>query len=93
MAGKKVPVEDPRHVPFDEMDMRAIKALHLGIASDSQQKRALDCIINRLARTYDLSARFGEDADRLTTFAEGKRFVGLQVVRMINMPAPASGKT
>jgi hypothetical protein len=73
----------------DEQDIRAIKALAAGVASEGQQRIALAWIINRAAGTYDLSFRPGPDGSRLTDFAEGKRFVGLQVVRLINMKLPA----
>lgn len=69
----------------DVQDVNAIKALVAGVASDVQQKRALDYIIRVICGTYDLSWRpekFG--GSRGTDFAEGKRFVGLQIVKMIN---------
>lgn len=82
-------VDDPRTVPpFDDADMYAVKACAKGIANEGQQRRAIEFIINGLARTYDLEARFGEDGERMSTFAGGKRFVGLQIVRLINMAPP-----
>jgi hypothetical protein len=74
--------------PADEYDIRAVKALAAGVASDGQQKRALDWIIRVAAGTYDLSFRPGVDGYRATEFAEGKRFVGLQLVRLVNMKMP-----
>ena len=56
----------------------AIKALAEGTAAPDQQQMALSWIINELCATYDLSYR--PDSDRDTIFAEGKRFVGLQLV-------------
>jgi len=75
------------HVPpqWDSKIAYAIKALATGTANDNQQKLAVDYIINALCGTYDLSYRPGEDGDRQTTFAEGRRFVGLQIVKFINM--------
>lgn len=66
----------------------AIKALAEGKASAVQQKLALDWIISELCRTYDVSFR-PDDAggDRDTAFAEGRRFVGLQIRRVITRPA------
>jgi len=75
--------------PADEQDVRAIKALAAGVASEGQQRIALAWIINRAAGTYDLSFRPGPEGSRLTDFAEGKRFVGLQLVRLINIRMPA----
>jgi hypothetical protein len=74
--------------PTDEYDIRAVKALAAGVASDGQQKRALDWIIRCAAGTYDLSFRPGIDGHRATDFSEGKRFVGLQLVRLVNMKMP-----
>jgi hypothetical protein len=74
--------------PADEYDIRAVKALAAGVASDGQQKRALDWIIRCAAGTYDLSFRPGVDGHRATDFSEGKRFVGLQLVRLVNMKMP-----
>lgn len=68
------------YIPIDwePADISAIQALQRGDASPDQQRRALDYIIT-LAGTYDLSYR--PDSARDTDFAEGKRWVGLQVVK------------
>lgn len=63
-------------------DISAIQALQRGSATADQQKRALDYIIN-LAGTYDLSYR--PDNPRDTDFAEGKRYVGLQLVKALHI--------
>ena len=68
--------------PWETPDVAAIQALHRGDATADQQKRALDYIIT-MAGTYDLSYR--PESDRDTAFAEGKRFVGLQIVKAINL--------
>lgn len=67
--------------PWELADANAIKALVRGDANSVQQQRAIDFII-RMARTYDLSY-FPSDRD--TAFAEGSRFVGLQIVKLINI--------
>lgn len=64
----------------DEHDAAVIKALAAGVANEGQQKAALALIINRICGTYDLS--FRPDSDRATCFAEGKRHVGNQIVRL-----------
>lgn len=69
---------------YSKADVYALKALAAGNASEGQQKRALAWIVNAAARTYDLS--FSPASDRETSFAEGRRFVGLQVVKLVNMP-------
>jgi hypothetical protein len=71
----------PAH--YDEADTYAIKALAAGVANEGQQKRALDWIINTLCATYDLSYR--PESDRDTAFAEGKRHIGLQLVKQVKL--------
>lgn len=61
----------------------AIKAIATGTANEGQQMLALRWIIEDLCGTYDLSYR--PQSDRDTVFAEGKRYVGLQLVREINI--------
>ena len=70
---------------FDDADAAAIQALGRGSASTDQQKRALDWIITKCCATYDMSYRPGEDGVRDTAFAEGRRFVGLQVVKLLKI--------
>lgn len=86
-------IADPLIVPLNKHDVYAIKALREGKANPEQQKQALDFIIRDLAGTYDLSYRpGGEEASRATAFAEGRRFVGLKLVLMVNMTAVAAEK-
>lgn len=88
----KKPVHQPWFpAPYDPdgADTMAIKAVASGTANAGQQKRALDWIINAVCATYDLSFRPGESGDRETAFAEGKRHVGLQIVKHINGPMPS----
>ena len=68
---------------YDLPDATAMKALEKGEANAHQQKMALRWIIETVAKTYDLSYRLN---DRDTAFAEGKRFVGLQIVKLLNLP-------
>lgn len=74
-----VPPAAPKHITL------ALKALSHGNANEHQQRNALKWIVTDLCRTYDLSYRPSSDRD--TVFAEGKRFVGLQIVQEINLPA------
>jgi hypothetical protein len=65
----------------------AVKALAEGKARDDQQKIVLNYIIDNLAGTYDLSYRPDVDGGaRDTAFAEGRRFVGLELRRIISTP-------
>lgn len=61
----------------------ALQALQKGEASPEQQKKALDLIITELSSYYDLS--FHPDNPRFTDFAEGKRFVGAQIVKLLKL--------
>ncbi len=80
----KKPTPRPWHpADYDEADTGAIKALMAGNANAAQQQRALAWIINTLCGTYDLSYR--SDSERDTVFAEGKRFVGSQIVKQTKL--------
>lgn len=68
---------------WDVADAGAMQALARGEASPDQQMRSLDWIINAACGTYDLS--FNPDSDRATSFAEGRRMVGLQIVKLIKL--------
>lgn len=70
-------------------DATAMQALHAGSADADQQKRAFDWIINKAAGTYDVSYR--PDSDQ-TSFAEGRRFVGLQIVKLVKINVSAMRK-
>lgn len=70
---------------YEDRDVYALRALQFGGATAEQQKRALDLIINRIAATYDKSFRpddFG--GVRESDFAEGRRHVGLEIIRILN---------
>jgi hypothetical protein len=70
------------HVPpaWEIPDAGAIQALARGDASSDQQRRAIEFIVNSLCGTYDLSYR--PESERATCFAEGRRFVGTQIVKL-----------
>lgn len=83
---RKAPPWSPWVPPEWELaDASSIQALARGEANPDQQKRALDFIVNKLARTYDLSFCPGPEGDRETSMSEGRRFVGLQIVKLINV--------
>lgn len=71
--------------PYEDADVYALKNLAAGNANEGQQQRVLKFIIEALCGNYDLSFRPGDDGPRATDFAEGKRFVALQLVKLINM--------
>ena len=70
---------------YEPADAGALQALQRGNATAEQQKRAVAWIINGACATYDLSYRPGEEGRRDTDFAEGRRFVGLQLVKMLKL--------
>lgn len=82
---------DPPWLPseFLKADVYAIKALAAGTASDLQQKRALNWII-RMTDYYGMS--YSPDNSNDTDFAEGKRFAGAQIVKLINLPSETLGR-
>lgn len=64
-------------------DASALQALAFGEASPDQQRRALKFLIERVSCAYDLSYR--PESERDTAFAEGRRFVGLQIIKLLNL--------
>lgn len=96
MPPRKVPgapqFEPWKPAVWEIPDAAAIQALQRGDASADQQQRALKFIVNTLAGTYDGSFRAGADGDRVSAFAEGKRHVGLQIVKLANISLAAFKK-
>lgn len=83
VAAENGPWKPPK---WEKADAAALQALQHGTASPDQQKRALRWIIEMGAGTYDMSFRpGGDDGRRDTDFAEGRRFVGLQVVKLLGL--------
>lgn len=91
MTGKvnlRSPDHRPWHpAPYNVDDIYALQAIARGTANDVQQKRALNWILTSLCRIYDPT--FFPDSDRETVFAEAKRHVGLEIVKLINLPPQA----
>lgn len=91
------PVPQPKdawsYAPYDDDDVRAVKALASGKASEGQQRIALAWMIYNASRTYDLPFRpGGVDGQRASDFACGRMFVGQQVIKLINMDMPEKKK-
>jgi uncharacterized UBP type Zn finger protein len=72
------------HPPlYEKADIRAVQALAQGNASETDQKRALDWIINTAAGTYDEPFRPGsQDA---VNYMLGRRSVGLALVKLLKL--------
>ena len=65
-------------------EVRAIKALAKGEASEYQQQLALSVICNKLSRAQD--NLFIPESDRESAFLSGRAFVGQQVLKYIKVP-------
>jgi hypothetical protein len=74
------------HPPaYDKEDVRAVQALAQGTASETDQRRALNWIINVAASTYDEPFRPGvPDA---VNYMLGRRSVGLAIVKLTKLRA------
>lgn len=88
---KQVNLKPPDHpwqpVEYLPADVAAIQALSKGNATPDQQVRAIKFIVERMCGTYDLSYRATSSRD--TDFAEGKRYVGLQIVKFSRLNVAA----
>lgn len=67
---------------YELADVAAIQALQRGEATPDQQQRAFDWIVNQAANTYDLEYRT-EPRDH--AFCSGRRFVGLQLIKLLKL--------
>jgi len=67
---------------WEPADASALQALARGDASPDQQQRALNWIIYDACGTYDLDYR--PDA-RDHAFVSGRRFVGLELVKLLKV--------
>lgn len=74
------PVPPYLRCEWDIPTISAVQALNRGEATPEQQKMFLQWVVNHAAATYDQS--FQEEGDRETAFASGRRFVGLQIVKL-----------
>lgn len=68
--------------PYDKRIVLALQALNAGEASKDQQKAAITYIVETLSNYLDLSYR-PDTHD--TAFAEGRRYVGAQIMKMMKL--------
>lgn len=68
---------------YDERVIYAVRALADGRATEGQQ-RVLFNWIKYATGVEEMSFRPGPEGERNSAFAEGKRFVGLQVMKMLH---------
>jgi hypothetical protein len=87
MAAKKRPVLGPdQPAPFEEADVYAVQALFNGTANDGQQKRAVKWILEEACKVKDLPwVAGGLEGQRATDFANGRKFAGHQVLKMLEL--------
>jgi hypothetical protein len=87
-AKKKIgPAREPwTPAEWTVAEVSAAQALERGDATPDQQQRFLAYVVNGLCATYDLSFRpGGAEGARASDFAEGKRSVGLQIVKLLRL--------
>ena len=69
---------------------KAMQQMAEGTCTPAGQKRVLEYMIHNLCGTYDMEFRpGGEEGERASIFAAGKRFVGLQMVQMLKTSTAA----
>ena len=69
--------------PYDKPSAAALQALERGDATEDQQKRALQWIIENGAMTYQDVYSNSNMND--TAFMNGRRFVGLRIVKLLKL--------
>jgi hypothetical protein len=67
-------------VDYAAADVSAVQAWAAGTATPDQQKRAYEWVMFHGARVREVT--FQPDNAHATAFAEGRRFVGLQIARL-----------
>lgn len=70
---------------YDDEIVAAVQAWAAGVASERQQQLAFRWVVEVLCATFDMSYRPGAPDD--TSFAEGKRSIGNQIVKMTKLRA------
>lgn len=96
MTARKPPSgpPEPYHpVAYEDEDVYALKALNRGEASEGQQQRIMHWLIQRACMFDEMSYRPGVDGERATAFCEGRRFVGLQVLKLVHLNLELLEKT
>lgn len=84
MALRKAPEYAPWMPPkWQPADVSALQACVRGEANKDQQQHAIAFIINDVCGTYEMT--YIPASPRDTDFAEGKRFVGNQLVKLIKL--------
>lgn len=78
---------------FSDAEIFALQALERGTANAEQQKRAIACIELKICAAQRMSFYPGaEDGRRASDFAEGKRWVGGQIRRLLKLRPDHQGR-
>lgn len=74
-------------VKYTKADVAALQAMRRKEATPDQQGRAIEYILETICDRNGMSYRpGGVEGARDTDFAEGRRFVGNQIVKLTNLP-------
>ena len=74
-------------VKYTKADVSALQALRRGDPTADQCHRAMEFILETICDRNGMSFRPGGlEGDRETCIAEGRRFVGNQIVKLVNLP-------
>jgi len=90
MAKNPIPPAVFLPAEWELSDALAIQALNAGTASPEQQKRALAWMVYRAAATDEVEYR---PDNRDHAFASGRRFVGLQIRKLMAINVSALSRT
>jgi hypothetical protein len=72
-------------VPYDEAVVMAIRSFASGTANEGQQRTAYEWIVGIAAGVNEMTFHpGGPEGDRASAFAEGRRFVGNQIRKMLS---------
>ena len=73
-------------IKYVKADVAALQAMRRGEANADQQKRAMEFILETICDRHGMSFRpGGPEGARDTDFAEGRRFVGNQIVKLTKL--------
>lgn len=79
LVPKLLPVDQP--APFKPVIAAGMKALHRGDATPHQQREVFDWLLKQAAGIGSQSFRAGDPY--ATAFADGRRFVGVQMMALL----------
>lgn len=87
LSRQKLQPDRPWQMPrIEDADIFALQAVAGGTANTAQQQRAYAYVVRILCETDRMTFwPGGEDGKRATDFAEGKRWVGIQLRRIEKM--------